>query len=124
MLFNLKITGPEKIETAFSDFTTNMIRYGLQEPVAFVFKEGELQARTASPVRTGFLRSSIHADITARGARLAAAAPYAIYVDQGTSRMKAQPFFTNAVKYIQRTLPGLVQRGINEQAGRISRKFF
>ena len=41
-----------------------------------------------------------------------------LYVD------KRVPYFSNAVAYIQQTLPGLVQQAISQQAGRISRKFF
>ena len=55
MVFTLRITGPPAIEAAFTDFTQTMIRYGLQEPVDAVFKQGELQARSAAPVKTGFL---------------------------------------------------------------------
>lgn len=118
MVFTLRITGPPAIEAAFTDFTQTMIRYGLQEPVDAVFKQGELQARSAAPVKTGFLRSSIHSERTSRGARLVAEAPYALYVD------KRVPYFSNAVAYIQQALPPLIQQGINQQAGRISRKFF
>ncbi len=118
MGFTLRITGPPAIEAAFSDFTQTMIKYGLQEPVDYVFKQGELQARSEVPVKTGFLRSSIHSERTSKGARLVAEAPYALYVD------KRVPYFSNAVSYIQQTLPQLVQQAISQQAGRISRKFF
>jgi hypothetical protein len=118
MVFTLRITGPPAIEAAFTDFSQTMIRYGLQEPVDFAFKTGEQMARNQAPVKTGFLRSSIRSERTARGARLIASAPYALYVD------KRVPYFSNAVAEIQRILPGLVQQAINEQAGRISRKFF
>lgn len=118
MTFTLKITGPPAIEAAFSDFTVNMSRYGIQEPIAYVLKQAELMARSKSPVRTGFLRSSIHSEVGARGGRLVAEAPYALYVD------KRVPFFSDAVDYINSTLPQLVQRAISEQQGRLSRKFF
>jgi hypothetical protein len=116
--FTLKVTGPPAIEAAFEDFAGTMIRYGLREPVDKLFKAGELQARSEAPVKTGFLRSSIRSERSTFGAKLSAEAPYALYVD------KRVPYFSNAVEMIQRELPGLVQKAINEQAGRISRKYF
>jgi hypothetical protein len=118
MVFTLKVTGPPEIEAAFEDFAGTMIRYGLREPVDILFKAGEMQARNEVPVKTGYLRSSIKSERTALGARLLAEAPYALYVD------KRVPYFSNAVEMIQRELPGLVQKAIDEQAGRITRKYF
>jgi hypothetical protein len=118
MVFRLRVSGPPAIDAAFEDFAFTMERYGLREPVDYLFKQAELQARSQAPVRTGFLRSSIHSTRTARGARLVAEAPYALYVD------KRVPYFSNAVDYINRELPRLVQTAINEQSGRISRKYF
>ena len=118
MVFTLKVTGPEGIDAAFEDFSGTMVRYGIQEPTDQLFKAVAMQARSEVPVKTGYLRSSIRSDRTAFGARLSAEAPYALYVD------KRVPYFSNAVAMIQRELPRLVQKAINEQAGRISRKYF
>ena len=114
MGFTLKVTGPPAIDAAFEDFAGTMIRYGIREPVDKLFKKGELQARAEVPVKTGYLRSSIKSERSAFGARLFAEADYALYVD------KRVPYFSNAVDMIQRELPGLVQKAIDEQAGRIS----
>lgn len=58
-------------------------------------------AQGFAPVRTGALRDSITATVESipNGARivLAAGVPYAIFVEQGTSRMSAQPFIRPAV---------------------------
>ena len=118
MVFTLRITGPPAIEAAFQDFSGTMIRYGLREPVDYAFEEGRKLAALQAPVRTGYLRSSIKFDRLPQGARLIAEAPYALFVD------KRIPYFSNAIEHIQRILPPLVQRAINEQAGRLSRKFF
>ena len=118
MVFRMRITGPPALEAAFEDFAFTMEKYGLREPVDFLFKQGELQARGEVPVRTGFLRSSIHSERTSRGARLVAGAHYALQVD------KRVPYFSNAVEMINRELPNLVQRAISEQQGRMNRKFF
>lgn len=118
MVFTLRITGPPAIEAAFEDFAFTMERYGLREPVDYVFKQAELLARSKSPVRTGFLRSSIRSERSPKGARLVAEAPYALWVNNRI------PFFSDAVDYINQQLPQLVQTAINEQSGRMSRKFF
>ena len=75
----------------------------LGEAIRFVmlvnsFTEAVLaMQRELCPVRTGFLQSSINADITftVGGAEVIfeATAPYAQYVEYGTWKMKAQPFF-------------------------------
>lgn len=118
MVFRLTVTGPPEINAAFEDFSGTMARYGLREPVDKLFTAGMMQARSQAPVKTGLLRSSIRFDRTSFGATLSAEAPYALYVD------KRVPYFSNAVEMIQRELPALVQRAINEQSGRISRKYF
>lgn len=43
-------------------------------------------ARRLVPVRTGKLRSTIHAEITARGFKLTADTPYAKFMEYGTKR--------------------------------------
>lgn len=50
------------------------------------------------PVRTGYLRSSIRAEVDANEARLVAEAPYAGYVEYGTSKMAARPYMRPAAK--------------------------
>lgn len=50
-------------------------------------------ARQRAPVRTGELRDSIHKEGGGSAATVVASAPYAKYVEYGTSRMSARPFF-------------------------------
>jgi HK97 gp10 family phage protein len=53
------------------------------------------QARSKAPVKTGFLRNSIGATANQTELQFFADARYAIYVDQGTWKMLARPFFTS-----------------------------
>lgn len=117
MVFKLKITGPKNLDVGFQAFAENMKRYGIQEPVDYAFKQGEQRAKQNAPVKTGRLRDSIHVEKRPNSTSLVASTPYAKMVDDRTG------FFTNAAEGIQRTLPGLVQRSINEQAGILGRKF-
>lgn len=50
------------------------------------------------PVRTGYLRASCTCFLYGETVICLAFAPYAQYVEYGTSRMSAQPFFEDAVK--------------------------
>ena len=63
-------------------------------------------ARQLVPVRTGHLRSSIYAKISEWVAEIGAEATYALFVEFGTHRMRAQPYLYPA---IQRHLPRLEQ---------------
>lgn len=55
-------------------------------------------AQGRAPVRTGALRDSIHREGAGSSATVVAGAPHAVYVEYGTSRMSAQPFFWPALE--------------------------
>lgn len=61
----------------------------------------ERDAKTAAPVDTGNLRSSITTDVTDTGTSVSAevgpTANYGLFVEVGTSRMAAQPFMGPAL---------------------------
>ena len=69
-------------------------------------EEGYAVARKKVPVRTGELQSSIYAstDVTRRGVNieLGADAPYAGFVEYGTSRMRAQPYLRPGTDALRR----------------------
>lgn len=60
-------------------------------------------AQRVVPVRTGFLRSSIGytVDSSAFTLNFFAKAPYALYVEMGTRRMKPEPYMRPAFDYIR-----------------------
>jgi HK97 gp10 family phage protein len=63
-------------------------------------------ARALAPVRTGRLRASIAVEVSGTGAvSVIADAPYAVYVELGTSRQSPQPFLRPAV---ENDRPGLM----------------
>ena len=51
-----------------------------------------------APVRTGHLRSSIYARIKDWVAEIGADATYALFIELGTRRMRAQPFLYSAIQ--------------------------
>lgn len=79
----------------------------------------ERMAKILCPVRTGYLRSSIRSDVLGEDGAYASAGgsyrgmhgamrdvDYAVYVNYGTKKMMARPFFTNAVEH---SLPFIYQ---------------
>lgn len=72
----------------------------------------ERMAKILCPVRTGYLRSSIRSDVLGEDGAYASAGgsyrgthgamrdvDYAVYVNYGTVKMQARPFFTNAIEH-------------------------
>lgn len=56
------------------------------------------EAMATVPVRTGYLKSTINYSVDTKDIKLAlrAEAPYAVYVEHGTSKMEGRKFLTNA----------------------------
>jgi len=91
----------DKIKTAF---TKEALKF--DEMVADELDRiGSLMQERASmdaPVDTGYLASHIEKEITGKDTMtVVATAEYSGYVDQGTSKMAANPFFTKNVEIIQ-----------------------
>lgn len=64
-----------------------------------VFRDTFLaEAQARCPVRTGYLRSTISAHSTASSITCMVGAEYAQYVEYGTSRQSAQPYFEPALQ--------------------------
>lgn len=60
----------------------------------------EADAKKFAPVQTGNLRASLHTDVVPeeKAAYVGTAVEYAPYVEQGTSKMSAQPFLQPAAE--------------------------
>lgn len=85
MRFNLDASGFKKIEAEVTDV--------LESTAKAVAKD----ARANAPVDTGRLRGSITTEMDGDTAIVRATAPYAVYVELGTSRAAAQPFLKPAL---------------------------
>lgn len=75
--------------------TTEMIRRVASEVLA--------DARRFVPVDTGELRDSLDMEVIGTSARVGTNNDYAVYVEKGTSKMKAQPYLRPAA-YKKRSL--------------------
>ncbi len=71
----------------------------------------DIQARSTAnaPVDTGKLRASHYLEvISLTEVEVGNSAEYAEWVDQGTRKMAARPYFTGAVEAIRPTAPGII----------------
>ena len=92
----MKIEGLEKVVNRMSQYV-NDSKKRVRNTVAETLLLIESDAKTLAPVDAGYLRSSIHANFSGELAgTVSANADYAIHVEFGTSRMRAQPFLTPA----------------------------
>lgn len=80
---------------AFNEiYSSEKIRQVLEDSLAY----GLDAMRQVCPVKTGFLKSSLGYNVTDdESGELFADAPYAFFVNDGTTRMSAQPFFDYGV---------------------------
>jgi len=97
------VEGVEEFKAAMESFDSGMQRY-VHRQLADWAADVKALARQLVPVRTGHLRSSIYAKIQEWVAEIGAEATYALFVEFGTRRMRAQPYLYPA---IQEYLPQL-----------------
>lgn len=72
------------------------------------------EAQARCPVRTGYLRSTISASSTASSISCVVGADYAQYVEYGTSRQSAQPYFEPALQIALETAQAYWDRAESE----------
>lgn len=86
--------GFSKAATDFDDMVAEEL-----DRIASIMQE---RASQDAPVDTGYLSSHIEKNVTGKDTvTVVATAEYSGYVDKGTSRMAANPFFTRNVELIQ-----------------------
>ena len=71
-------------------------------------------AESTVPVDTGYLQSSISADTDGEFCEAEASAEYAQYVEYGTWKMAAQPYFTPAIEAGLAAFQAAAQEALNE----------
>ena len=69
-------------------------------------------AKQLVPVRTGYLRQSIYAEVREWVVRIGAEASYAMFVEFGTSRMMAQPYLYPAIQAYLPQLERIIREAI------------
>ncbi len=99
------VEGIEEFKTAIERFDGGMQRQ-VHVFLASWAADVKGEAMRLVPVRTGHLRSTIYAEIKEWIVEIGAEAAYALFVELGTRRMRAQPYLYPA---IQEHLPRLKQ---------------
>ena len=77
-------------------------------------------ATSLVPVDTGYLQSTIHAEVVGLTVSTGANAEYASYVEYGTWKMAAQPYFTPAMEAANEAFMNAAQECINMAYAEIS----
>lgn len=111
----LNLEGTAEFQNALETLDLNMnrnVRLNLANWAAQV----EASARQLVPVRTGYLRSTIHSKISDWLVEVGADAPYALAVELGTRHMRSQPYLEPALQMHLAQLEQTVFEAINTAA--------
>jgi HK97 gp10 family phage protein len=92
----MNIEGAEDFQQAVSRFDLAMQRHVHRQLVSWA-ADVKASVRKLVPVRTGYLRNTIYAEITEWVAAIGADAAYALFVEFGTRYMQAQPYLYPAI---------------------------
>ena len=110
LLFNMSVQ-----DLGYIQATQDIVLYPNYAEGCRVFCDTFLaEARARCPVRTGYLRSTISASSTASSITCMVGAEYAQYVEYGTSRQSAQPYFEPALQIALETAREYWDRAENE----------
>lgn len=106
----------------FTDNSQEVIR-AIEESAKNALKEIGLyvegQAKLLTPVDTGNLRGSIsHKIASEKEVHIGTDVEYAVYVEKGTSRQKAQPYLTPAVENNLVEIARIIQKHFKQVGGR------
>lgn len=109
---NVKIDGISELQARLRQLDNGMkeqVRYAL----AFEGESIKTTAQSLCPVRTGYLRSTIYAQIEDWTLKIGASAHYAAYVEFGTRFMRARRFLARALELRLQSLVNAVHRAID-----------
>lgn len=102
---SVNVAGAEEFKQALAQFGMSLQRHVHEQLGEWTFSV-KTEAERLSPVRTGYLKSTIYTRLQDWTAEVGAEAEYAAHVEFGTAYAKAQPFLHPAV---QALLPQLEQ---------------
>jgi len=118
----IEVKNLQEIRRAFQQFPEKII----PELKTAVIKSAlmvEREAKILAPVDTGRLRSSINTSYgigtLGIGARVATDVEYAIYVHEGTRRMRARPFMAQAVSASESMIQDFFNRAVEVAVSKI-----
>ncbi len=109
---NVKIDGIPELRSKL-DRLDESIREQVRYALALEGEGLKNTAKSLCPVRTGYLRSTIYAQMEDWTLKVGASARYAAYVEFGTRRMEARRFLGSALELRMQSIVDAVNRAIN-----------
>lgn len=101
MSLNVQVQGVERLLSNLS-LLPHALRKSLDDTIDVVGEMIKVEAQRIVPVHTGTLQRSIfHNKIAELTHEIGAAVFYAVFVEYGTSRMRAQPYLRPAIQKYQ-----------------------
>jgi len=98
-----------KVEMADSS-----LRASVHQRLAELAKSIKEKAQQLAPVRTGYLRSTIHAQVEDWTMKAGAFAPYAAYVEYGTRFMRGRRFLSQSMEMHLPQLESVIGLAVEE----------
>lgn len=114
------ITNLPQIRAAFGKAPSLMAK-NLNDAIKKASLAIERQSMINTPVLTGFLRASHQVIFEPLKATIMPTADYAIYVHEGTYKMKARPFLFDAVQSQEREVDDYFKKAVQDTLDEIAR---
>lgn len=95
---SVDITGLEELQRFLTEDVYDALTENVQDSLKDLRDEIDNTTTTLVPVRTGALRDSIDISVSDYNLTAEAGMDYASYVDQGTSRQDAEPYFDEPIR--------------------------
>lgn len=96
-----------------SDYTKS-IKDGAAQAVEKGIVYGTAQAKRYAPVKTGALKRSIQFELIEPGTgKYGSPLDYALWIETGTTKQKAQPYMRPSAEDVRKSMPRLMAREIN-----------
>src|SRR6266496_1441956 len=96
----IEIIGLPQLQQFFNITAPNAIKQGVNTGLQEIASASQSTTTSLAPVDTGFMQSEIHVSVSGDTIEAHAGADYSSFVDEGTSRMSAHPFFTSPIQGI------------------------
>jgi HK97 gp10 family phage protein len=113
----IDIKGFDEFAKAFSEDLPNALKDAVSEALNDLRDQIEEETTSLVPVRTGALRDSIDISTTEDTLTAVAGMDYASFVDLGTRKMDAEPYFTEPIKQafddFEQTLEDKIQSSLD-----------
>ena len=108
----IEIVGLPELQRFFGVTAPDDIKTGVNNAMSNIASAIKTTTTGLAPVRTGYMRSQI--SVTSRGETIEAhaGADYSSYVDEGTSKMSARPFFSKPIEGIVSSINTVIEEAL------------